>query len=377
MFERILRDDIHSYFFDGKILMILGPRQVGKTTLVETLLEKNESEWVIRWSGDNIFDNELLSESRFERLSPHIGDARYIFIDEAQKIPNIWNTLKQLVDTYKKNKQIIITGSSSFHILDKTSEALTGRKITFLLFPISAKEYIDSKKPDIFLKNIESYLVYGMYPDILSTDDKKKKERYLTELTNSNLYRDILEFQEVKNSTSIQKLLRILALRIGSEISYSQIGSLLSMDGRTIERYIDLLEKSYIIFRLPPFFTNKEKELSKMHKIYFYDVGIRNALLWNFQDISVRDDIGKLWENYVIVERMKKRSYEQIHATSHFWRSYDQQEIDLIEESSEWLFWYECKWSQWKNPKPPALWKSLYPNAQFASINKENIISFI
>jgi predicted AAA+ superfamily ATPase len=159
---------------------------------------------------------------------------------------------------------------------------------------------------------MEETLVYGMYPDILSTSEIDRKQRYLLELTNSSLYRDILEFQEVKNASSLQKLLRILALRIGSEISYSQIGSLLSMDGRTIERYIDLLEKSYIIFRLPPFFTNKEKELSKMHKIYFYDVGIRNALLGNFQDISVRDDVGKLWENYMIVEQMKHRAYGNI-----------------------------------------------------------------
>jgi uncharacterized protein len=216
-----------------------------------------------------------------------------------------------------------------------------------------------------------------MYPDILSITDGRKKETYLTELTTSNLYRDILEFQEVKNSANIHKLLRILALRVGSEISYSSIGGLLSLDGRTIERYIDLLEKSYIIFRLPAFFTNKEKELSKMQKIYFYDVGIRNAILGNFSELDVRDDIGKLWENFFISERMKKRSYEHIRATAHFWRSYDQQEVDLVEESASTLLAYECKWNERKTVKPPALWKKTYPASEFFSVHRQNIMDFL
>ncbi len=334
MFLRVLQKDIESYLFEGKIIILLGPRQVGKTTLIDTILSTRRDEGIVRWSGDNSLDREFLSENRIERMAPRIGDARYIFIDEAQKIENIGDILKQLVDTYKTTKQIIVTGSSSFHILDQTSEALTGRKVTFMLYPISLREYLLSEGPDLVLRTLEERLIYGMYPDILSTHDIIKKQRYLTELTNSSLYRDILEFQEIKNSASIDKLLRILALRIGSEISFSQIGALLSMDGRTIERYIDLLEKSYIIFRLPPYYTNKEKELSKMQKIYFYDLGIRNALLGNFHDLSLRDDVGKLWENFVIVERMKHRIYSGIFATQHFWRSYDQQEVDLIEESA-------------------------------------------
>lgn len=377
MFGRLLQDDITSYLFDGKIIIILWPRQVGKTTLVETFLQGMWPNDVVRWSGDNSHDVQLLEEQRLELLRPRIGEAKYIFIDEAQKILHIGNTLKQLVDTYKKEKQIIVTGSSSFHILDQTSEALTGRKVTFLLYPISVREYLGKASPDMFLRYVEEYMLYGMYPDILMATDRQKKERYLIELTNSNLYRDVLEFWDVKNSHTLQKLLRILALRIGSEISYSQIWSLLSMDGRTIERYIDLLEKSYIIFRLPPYFTNKEKELSKMHKIYFYDVGIRNAILGNFHDLSVRDDVGKLWENFFISERMKFLRYRGDVSVLHFWRSYDQQEVDLVEESALWLIGYECKWSETKKSKAPALWQSLYHKATYEVIHRENILEFV
>ncbi len=377
MFTRKLQKEIESYLFDGKIIMILGPRQVGKTTLAELLLASTPDVDVLRWNGDNAHDRDILSEGRIERLSGRIGNAKYIFIDEAQKVENIWNTLKQLVDTYKKTKQIIITGSSSFHILDQTSEPLTGRKVTFTLFPISAREYIGNHTPDLIYKNLEEFLIFGMYPDILTIVERAKKERYLIELTNSNLYKDILEFQEIKSSAAIHKLLKILALRVWSEISYSGIGSLLSMDWRTIERYVDLLEKSYIIFRLPAFFTNKEKELSKMQKIYFYDLGVRNALLGNFQELDVRDDVGKLWENFFIIERMKKCTYDSLRVSQHFWRSYDQQEVDLVEEGSNSLTAYECKWNEKKSPKPPALWTKMYPESTFYSVHRKNIMDFL
>lgn len=234
---------------------------------------------MIRWSGDDARDRELLMSEEFERVNNWIGQARYIFIDEAQKIPNIGNMLKLLIDRYKSTKQIIITGSSSFHILTQTSEPLTGRKIVYTLYPLTVGEMIDFSGQDNLRKNLENILLYGMYPDVRSRSTNDEKEVLLRELATSGLYRDILEFQNVRNSYTIEKLIKYLALQIGSEVSYHDIGKQLGMDSRTVERYVDLLEKSFIVYRLPPYFTNKQKELSKMPKIYFYDIGIRNAFL--------------------------------------------------------------------------------------------------
>jgi len=282
MIKRLLEEKIVKKFFCWKILMIVWARQVGKTTLIEKILETYfKDKKVIRFNWDYLEDRELLNVNSLSKLNLFVKDKNIIFIDEAQKIKNIWNTLKILVDKYKTEKQIIVTGSSSINVLDLTSEPLTWRKIVFNMFPVSFWEYAETfwvKEAD---DNLENLLIFGSYPEILTTDDINEKIQKLNELATSSLYRDILEFQQVKNSDVIFKLLKLLALQIGSEVSFTELSKNLWIDVKTVIRYTDLLMKSYIIFKLPPIFKNKRKEISKQYKIYFYDLWIRNIIINN------------------------------------------------------------------------------------------------
>ncbi len=371
MFARSIISELSSEWFQGKILMLIGPRQVGKTTLIESLLSTCPQDEVIRFSGDRAEDVEILSSRSFAKVESKLEEYRYIFIDEAQKIEYIGTMLKILVDTYKGQKQIFITGSSSFRILDMTEEALTGRKVVHYLYPLSLEEISINTGLHALDTRMEDILRYGLYPAVHNTKSEKNKQTTLLELASSYLYRDIIEFQDVKNATVIRNLLKILALRIGQEISLHDIGKHIWLDSRTVERYIDLLEKSYILWRLPPYYTNKEKEITKMHKIYFYDVGIRNALLENFQPLDTRNDIGALWENLMMVEKLKYNSYHHILSRMYFWRTRSGQEIDLIEERSGSIFATEIKWNKSKK-NAPATFRALYPEYTWNSLQREN-----
>lgn len=298
---------------------------------------------IVFFNGDFSENRELLSHNSLNKLEPYVAEKEIIFIDEAQKIPNIGNTLKILVDTYKKMKQIIVTGSSSLNLLDKTSEPLTGRKFVYQLFSVSIEEIKHTYDTKKVYDSLENLLIYGSYPAILTETQREEKIKLLEELSNASLYKDILEFQQIKNSQIILKLLRLLALQLGKEVSLNELAASLGVDKSTVERYIGLLEKSFIIFRLPPYFTNKRKELNKANKVYFYDVGIRNAIIGNYDFLENRNDVGELRENFLIVERMKKQAYTRQYGHNYFRKTYNQTEIDRIEERDGKLAAYEIK----------------------------------
>jgi uncharacterized protein len=369
--KRTIEKSIRKDLFKGKIIILAGPRQVGKTTLVKHLLTDYTS--VITFNGDSRKDRNSLAKNDFEFIDKLIGENEIVFIDEAQKIEEIGNTLKLLVDNYEEKKQIIATGSSSLNLLSNTSEPLTGRKYVYELYPLSVTEIYSQRHPLDLDKELENLLVYGSYPDIYSGSLRVKEEQLL-EITRSYLYKDILELEDVRSSSSIDKLLSALALQVGSEVSLRELSNLLNLHIGTVERYIDLLEKNYVIFRLPPYYTNERKVLSKQNKIYFYDLGIRNALINNFNPLSKRNDRGALWENFLIIERMKLNAYTKRYVSRFFWRTYDGAEVDYIEKYADSLDGYEFKWSKERNA--PKTWFE-YPNATYKLINKENYKEFL
>ncbi len=377
LLPRILETKLKKDSFKGKALILVGPRQVGKTTLIKEILRKTYKNVKIKsLNCDNPRDLEVLEEKDLEYLENVIGDSKILFIDEAHKVPNIGQTLKILVDHYGKRVQIFVTASSSFNLLDKTQEPLTGRKFVYNLYPLSLEEIYPEKDYLKIQKELESLLIFGSYPEVVKKRTFEDKIQLLRELSTSYLYKDILEFQQVKNPNIINKLLKALALQIGQEVSYTELSSLLAVDKNTIERYVDLLEKCFVIFRLSPYTQNKRKELSKLRKIYFYDLGIRNAIINNFNSFDSRDDIGKLFENFMIVERLKYREYHQIYSDQYFWRTYDGSEVDLVEDRGGKLFGYEFKWKEKKWSKKPLKWLE-YKNSSYDVITKENLNKFI
>ncbi|MFA6106381.1 MAG: ATP-binding protein [Patescibacteria group bacterium] len=376
MYKRLLKEQIQEKLFKGKAVIITGARQTGKTTLAgEILSEANKK--VKIFNCDNPTDRELLNNKDLEYLELLIGDAEIILIDEGQKVETIGQTLKLLADYFKDKKQIIATGSSSINLLDKTQEALTGRKFVYHLFTLSLEEIYPSKDYLKISKEIENYLIYGNYPDVVTKSSFDEKKELLKELSSSSLYRDILEFQEIKNSTIILNLLKALALQIGHEVSYTEISSLVGIDKNTVERYVDLLEKSYIIFRLPPYAKNKRREISKLRKIYFYDLGIRNAIINNFNALGERNDKGVLWENFLVAERLKYQAYHKIYANNYFWRTYDGAEVDLVEEREGRLYGFEFKWNKKKKTSRPSLKWLEYQDSSYQIICPDDMRGFI
>ncbi len=374
MFNRKITPYIQEDFFEGKVLLLIGSRQVGKTTLIKELLSTVPSDKKIRTLNlDNNADRDLLSQDSFDALNRVFANDDFIFIDEAQRLASIGMVLKLLVDNYGKTKQIIATGSSSINLLDNTSEPLTGRKFTYHLYPLSLQEIYPDELA--LKKNLESNLLYGFYPDVVTQKSNEDKIRLLRELSTSYLYKDILEFQDIRNPEVLAKLLQLLALQIGSEVSYSELASKIGIDYKTVERYIDLLEKSFVIYRLSAYSTNKRREVSKNKKIYFYDLGIRNTIIDNFNSPGLRTDIGALWENFLVSERMKYRSYNKIYAKQYFWRTYDDSEIDLVEEHGGKLFGYEFKLSKDKG-KIPLSWGK-YKGSEYVVINSERLLGFV
>ena len=371
MIKREVEGKIKADFFKGKAIIIVGPRQVGKTTLIGSMLKSTPK--VMSFVGDNPTDRVKLENKDFTDLEKLVGSSKYIFIDEAQKIENIGITLKLLVDNYKSEKQIIATGSSSLNLLTNTEEPLTGRKFVYELFGFSIREMFPQRNLLNIEKSLSDILVFGSYPEVYTTSGVDR-QRILTDITGSYLYKDILELEQVRNPAVLTKLLSSVALQLGSQVSLSELGNIVNLDLKTVERYIDLLEKNFVLFRLPPYFSNQRKTLSKQGKIYFYDLGVRNALINNFNPLNLRDDVGALWENYIILERLKYRKINNIDANQFFWRTYDGAEIDLVEQREGKLFGFEIKWGK-KITKPKSWLK--YSNSEYKLINKSNFTNFL
>lgn len=353
MYKRELKQKIKEKLFSGKAIIIVGARQVGKTTLVNELITKYKSK---RFNCDNPTERDILNNKDIEYLEGFFSEYDIIFIDEAQKVNSIGHTIKLLVEHFGKDKQFIITGSSSINLLDSTSEPLTGRKYVFHLYPLSFNE-LHKDKLDL-IKYLENYMIFGSYPEVAQLTSYDEKIELLKEISSSYLYKDILEFQKIKNSDIIFNLLRALALQLGSEVSYSELSNILGIDKKTVQRYVDLLEKNHVIFRLSAYKKNKRRNISHKCKFFFYDLGIRNAIINNFNFIDSRNDVGHLFENLCIVEKIKFNEYNNIYSNYFFWRTYDGAEVDLVEERSGKLFAYEFKYGKFKVRKQDE-WENL------------------
>jgi len=374
MYKRIIENKIKEQFFKGKAIFILGPRQVGKSFLSTQITDGIKNKKIKFFNCDNPSDREVLNNKNLNFLKTLVSEYEIIVIDEAQKVITIGQTLKLLVDFYKNKKQFLITGSSTINLLDNTEETMAGRKIIFKLYSLSIEEII---KDDLELKkNLGNLLIYGSYPEVVSSEGIDSKVLLLRELMSSYLYRDILEFQDIKNSNLIFNLLKALALQIGQEVSYNELSKLLGIDKKTVEKYIDLLEKSFVVFSLCPYYNNKRNSISKLRKIYFYDLGMRNCIINNFNDLESRNDVGQLFENFCILERLKYRDYNSIYSNQYFWRNYNGVEVDLIEDRGSELYSYEFKFNKNNSTKPKAFIDDYKPK-EFNTITKEKLKGFI
>lgn len=375
MIKRILQANILKTSFHGQALIIQGPRQVGKTTLALEVVKKLQAKGKVRiFNCDDPDHRDLLENKGLDALKNTIGDARVVFIDEGQKLTTIGQTLKLLADHYKKSLQVVVTGSSTMNLLDKTQESLAGRKKVYTLYPVSLEEM--SKGHDIERKDLESLLIFGNYPHVVTTQKRLDKIDVLKELKISYLYRDVFDFEGMKNADVFMNLVKALAHQIGNEVSYTELANLLKINRATVERYIHVLEQSFIVFRLPVYTRNKRRELSKLRKIYFYDVGIRNAVINNFSPLDQRDDLGALWENFIIIERMKYREYHRIEANQYFWRTYDGSEVDLVEEREGKLYGFEFKWKPREYPRVLAKWNE-YKGSSYQVITPDEARGFV
>lgn len=370
-YTRTIQSAVEQALFKGKVIILYGARQVGKTTLIRALQEKypNESLYL---NCDEPDIRSALSDKTSTELRLLAGSKTLILIDEAQRVKNIGLTLKLFVDNFPQ-LQIVASGSSSFDLSNDITEPLTGRKIEFSLYPFSIGELLAQSTPFEIQRTLEYHMRYGMYPGIVFTDHPAEA---LLEITKSYLYKDILEFQSVKNPDLLRRLLQALALQVGSEVSTNELGTMLGLDKTTITRYLFLLEQGFVIFHLPPFSRNLRKELTKQRKIYFYDLGVRNALINNFNPLELRQDVGALWENFFISERMKAIHNQRRHPNKYFWRTYDGQEIDYLEEEGGQLVGFECKWGRDKWRIPPAF-VAAYPGSEVHLVKRDNVLKFL
>jgi len=367
-------DTLSNWIAPNKVLIIFGPRQVGKTTLLQNYLKTTPLLYKLD-SGDNIRIHEILGSRDFEKIKTYASGYDLIAIDEAQLIPNIGACLKIMVDQIPGIK-IIVTGSSSFELAGQIGEPLVGRKRTIHLFPLSQMEMGTIYNPYELKDKLSDWLLFGGYPEVVTSTTKTKKVRLLEDILSSYLLKDILALERVKGTKTILDLLRLIAFQVGSEVSFNELGSQIGIDYKTVERYVGLFEKSFILLSLHGYSTNMRKEIRKKNKFYFYDNGIRNALVGNFNDLDKRNDIGVLWENFLFMERYKKCSYQEIFNYRYFWRTWDKHEIDLVEEWDGSIHGYEFKWKTEKS-KQEKHWKEAYPEATFTIINQENYLPFI
>jgi len=370
---RMIQESIRKRFFRGKAIVLYGPRQSGKTTLIHALLNR-EKESALFMNGDEPDVRALLGQMTSTRLRSMLGNRRFLVIDEAQRIPNIGLTAKLAADQLR-GIQVIITGSSSLDLADKTSEPLTGRKYEFTLLPFACCELAEKNGWLDERRLLPTRLVYGAYPDIVV--HAADAETLLRALAGSYLYKDLLMLEQIKKPTLLEKIVRALAFQCGSEVSFLELGQLVGADPKTVEKYVDLLEKAYVIFTLPAFSRNMRNEIKKSRKIFFYDCGIRNAVLGNFLPIESRTDVGVLWENYAQAERRKLLVMKGAAARGYFWRTTDQKEIDYIEETENGLAAYEFKWQDKGKARLPKKFIAAYPGAELHVITPENSDIFL
>ena len=370
MITRTLAERIRNKIGKGKAIMVIGPRQVGKTTLIRNELANQD---VAFFDGDDPTVRNLLDSPNTEKIRSLIGNKKVVFIDEAQRINGIGLTLKIITDQFK-DVQLWISGSSSFTLAHELNEPLTGRKWQYEMYPISWEEFQNHVG---FLKaeqSLTTRLIYGFYPDVINNPGEEKE--ILKNLVDSYLYRDILSYAEIRKPEVLEKLVQALALQIGNEVNYNELSQIVGVDKNTIQRYISILEKGYVIFKLPSFSSNIRNEIKKNKKVYFYDNGIRNMIIGNFNDINIRQDKGGLWENFLISERIKQNEYKITLAKSYFWRTTKQQEVDYVEEINQEIFGYEFKWNPKKKVRLSKTFVEKY-NAQEKLINIENFREFV
>ena len=373
MIERLLRNLIEKRLYRNKAIIIVGPRQVGKTTLLRMLVADTQRK-VLMWNCDEPDVGRKLAEPTSTELRVEIGDADLILIDEAQRVKNIGITLKLMIDNFPE-KQLVVTGSSAIELSNSINEPLTGRKYEYVMYPFSAEELINEFGAQDERRMLERRLVYGSYPEVVNNAGEERE--VLTDLVGSYLYKDIFSFQDVRKPEVIEQLLQALALQVGSEVSFNELGRLLGLNSVTVQRYIDLLEKSFVVFHLRSFSRNVRSELKKSRKIYFWDNGVRNAIIGDFKSLGLRPDVGALWENYVISERLKHNAYNSFYGKSYFWRTQLQQEVDYVEDIDGALHAYEFKWSKTKQPRLTETFAKNYPDHTFEVVSPDNYQDFV
>ncbi|OFZ55212.1 MAG: hypothetical protein A3D92_18490 [Bacteroidetes bacterium RIFCSPHIGHO2_02_FULL_44_7] len=372
MIQRKLEKTIEKWLFKGKLIILYGPRQVGKTTLSKRFVEKygDKNSYI----NCEIIDNRVALENQNpSRIREFLGNGNFFVLDEAQKVKEIGTILKLLVDTYP-DIQIIATGSSSFDLSNKINEPLTGRALEFILYPISFAEYVETYSMRDAQQKLEKLLRFGSYPDIITKPDDEARV-LLTTITGQYLYKDLFDFEDIRKPDMILNLLRLVAFQVGNEVSINELAIKLEVSTKTISRYLDLLEKAFVIFRLSALSRNPRNEIGKKQKIYFYDLGVRNSLIQSHNRIELRDDIGALWENFCMVERKKKLQYEMTSVNQFFWRNVHGSEIDYVEERDGAIYGYEFKWRA-DSFKIPKSFVTAY-NAKVSLVNSENFTDFV
>ncbi len=370
MYSRTLTERIEKRIGSGKAIVVIGPRQVGKTTLIENLLKSKDYLFL---DGDDPKTRSLLTEPNTEQIRRILGKFRFVFIDEAQRIEGIGLTMKIITDRFK-DVQLFASGSSSFDLSSKINEPLTGRKWEYQMYPISWEEYENHHGFLYAEQQLENRLLFGFYPDVLN--NAGDEIGILRNLVSSYLYKDILAYADIRKPEVLDKLVQALALQVGSEVNYSELAQMVNVDKNTVSKYIDILQKGFIIFKLGSFSRNVRNEIKTNKKIYFYDNGVRNMVLGNFDSLSLRSDKGALWENFLVSERIKQIEYKQSLSRTYFWRTKQQQEVDFVEENGGKVFGYEFKWQNKKNARLPKTFTEAY-NAESKIIHKENFREFV
>jgi predicted AAA+ superfamily ATPase len=373
--KRSIESQLDNMIKKGKVFILYGARRVGKTSVIEKYITSKYKNYFIG-NGDDIQLRKVLSSENKTLIDSAFKKYSIVFIDEAQRIPNIGWGLKILIDS---NPELILiaSGSSSFQLSNQTGEPLTGRNKTYNLHPIAIMELIDNYGGMSVIQHLNNYLIYGTYPELILTETIEDKIDYLRTLQNSYLFKDILELENIKNPDKLFDLLKLIAFQIGNEVSLNELSLKLGIAKQTVSRYLELLEKTFVIKKIRGYSSNLRKEVIKSSRYYFWDNGIRNAIINNFNDPSSRMDMGMLWENFCFIERLKKQHYQKMYSNNYFWRTYDQQEIDMIEERDGKLWAYEFKWNPKKTPSAPKVFTETYKNASYKCITPDNFIDFL